>query len=89
MFFILFWRRQLAACQCLKCASYRDSLGERSCPRSTTAIHSVAVDRTLNPPIERRTSYRRLERNVRHQCLGVMSGDVMMCSWDVTEKPKI
>jgi len=58
-FFYLFWRRQLAACQCLKYASYRGSLGERSCPRSTTASHSVAVDRTLNPPIERRTSHRR------------------------------
>jgi len=35
------------------------SLGERSCPRSTTAIHSVAVDWTLKPPIEKRTSHRR------------------------------
>jgi len=28
-------------------------------PKSATAIHSVAVDRPLNPPIERRTSHRR------------------------------
>jgi len=35
----------------------RDGWGERSCPRSTTAIHSVAVDRSLNFPIERRTLY--------------------------------
>jgi len=28
-------------------------------PKSATAIHSVAVDRTLNPPIERRTNHRR------------------------------
>jgi len=31
--------------------------GERSCPRSATAIHSVAVDRTPNLPIERRKLY--------------------------------
>jgi len=28
-------------------------------PKKATAIHSVAVDRTLNSPIERRTNHRR------------------------------
>jgi len=28
-------------------------------PKSATAIHSVAMDRTTNPPIERQTSHRR------------------------------
>jgi len=32
-------------------------LGEHSCPRSAMAVHSVAVDRTPNLPIERRTLY--------------------------------
>jgi len=40
-----------------KYVPYRGSWGERSFPRSTTAIHSVAVDRTPNLPIERRTLY--------------------------------
>ena len=54
-FFYLFWRRQLAACQRLKYASYRGSLGARYCPRSTTASHSVSVNWTHNLPIERWT----------------------------------
>ena len=33
------------------------SSSERSCPSSTAAIHSVAVDRTHNLPLERRTVY--------------------------------
>jgi len=51
------------------------------------AIHKVAVDRTLNLPIERRTSHSRL--NEMFFASASVSGDVMMCSWDVTEKPKI
>ena len=50
-----FWWRQLAAGRSLNCASCRGDWGERSFPRSTTAIHSVAVDRTPNLPIERLT----------------------------------
>jgi len=53
--FLWFWWRQLAACRRLKYASYRGSWGERSCPRSATAIHSVSVNRTNNLPIERWT----------------------------------
>jgi len=45
----------LAAGQSLNCASCWGDWGERSCPRSATAIHSVAVDRTPNLPIRRRT----------------------------------
>ena len=41
----------------MKYASYRGSWGERSCPRSTTASHSVALNWTRNLPIERRTLY--------------------------------
>jgi len=32
---------------------YRGGWGKRSCPRSATASHSMAVDRTRNLPIER------------------------------------
>ena len=35
----------------------RGDWGERSCPRSATAIHSVAVNRTHNLPTGRRTLY--------------------------------
>jgi len=54
-FFWIFWWRQLAAGRSLKCASCRGGWGERSCPRSVTAIHSVAADRPPNLPIGRRT----------------------------------
>jgi len=54
-FFVNFWRQQLATGRSLICASWRGGWGECSCPRSATAIHSVAVDRTPNLPIERRT----------------------------------
>jgi len=58
IFFCLFWWRQLAAAgRSLNCASCRVGWGERSCPRSVTTIHSVAVDRTPNFSIERRTLY--------------------------------
>jgi len=36
---------QLTAGRSLKFASCWDIWGERSCPRSSTAIHSVAVDK--------------------------------------------
>ena len=35
----------------------RGGWGERSCPRSATAIHSVAADRTRDISIEKRTLY--------------------------------
>jgi len=44
--FFIIWRRKLATCQRLTYASYRGSLGERFCPRSATAMRSVAVKRT-------------------------------------------
>jgi len=50
-----FWWPQLAAGLSLNCASYWGGWGERSCPRSVTAIHSVALDRTPNLPFGRRT----------------------------------
>jgi len=53
--FFNFWWQQLAAGRSLNCASCRGGWGERSCPSSATAIHSVAVDRTTNLPIERLT----------------------------------
>jgi len=62
MFIYNFLRRQLVAYQRLKHASYRGSWGARSHPRSATAIRSVAVNRTHNLPIEKRTlplDYRR------------------------------
>jgi len=37
--------------QRLNCTSCRRGWSERSCPRSATAIHSVAVERTPNLPI--------------------------------------
>jgi len=40
--------KQLAAGQSLKFASCRGGWDEPSYPRSATAIHSVAVDRTPN-----------------------------------------
>jgi len=43
-----FWWRQLAEGRNLNCASWRGGWGERSCPKSDTAIHAVAVDRTPN-----------------------------------------
>jgi len=45
-FFLQFWWQQLAAGRSLNCASCWGSWGERSCPGSATAIHSVVVDRT-------------------------------------------
>jgi len=50
----------LAAGQSLKFASRRYGWGERSCPRSTAAIHSMAVGRKRNLSIERRTLYHRV-----------------------------
>ena len=47
--------RYLTLDQSLKFASYRGGWGERSRPRSATAIHTAAVGRTPNLPIERRT----------------------------------
>ena len=56
VFFLLnFWWRQLAAGRSLDWASSRGGWDERSCPRSATAIHSVAVDRTPDLPIWRWT----------------------------------
>ena len=51
---IFFWR-QSATYRSLHYAPYRDSKGERSCLRSATAFHSVAVDRTPNLQVEKRT----------------------------------
>jgi len=53
--FFIIRRRQLAACQRLKCAFHRGSLGYRSWPGSTTANHSVSLNWTHNLPVERRT----------------------------------
>ena len=50
-----FWWRQLAVGLRLIFTSSRSGWGEGSCPRSTWAIHSVAVGRTPNLPIKRRT----------------------------------
>jgi len=47
-FLFVFWWRQLATGRSLKFASFRGGWSERSCPRSATANHSVAVDRTRN-----------------------------------------
>jgi len=52
-FCIWSWWRSLAEGGNLKFYSYRGGWGGRSCPRSVTTIHSVAVDRTPNLPIER------------------------------------
>ena len=45
LFLFCFGLRQLAAGRSLNFASYRGSWGERCCPRSVAAIHSVAADR--------------------------------------------
>jgi len=57
-------------------------------PKSATAIHSVAVDRTLIPPIKADWPSPP-QRKVRCQCLGRVSGDVMMCSWGVGKESTI
>jgi len=44
-------------------------LGWTLFPKSAKAIHSMAVDRTPNHPIERRTIHRRPKRIIRRQCL--------------------
>jgi len=41
----------MAAGRSLNIVPCRSVWGERSCPRSATAIHSVAVGRTSNLPI--------------------------------------
>jgi len=48
---------QIAASRGLNCASCRGGWVERSCPRSATTIHSAAVDRSPNLPLEGRTLY--------------------------------
>jgi len=58
--FCLFRARQLAAGRSLESASCRGGLYERSCSKSATAIHSLAVGRTLN--------YRRPKVYVDVQC---------------------
>ena len=58
--------RYLAAGRSLKFASCRVGLGECSYPRTVTAIHLVAVDRTPNLPIERRTLYHTELMSVEH-----------------------
>jgi len=50
-------------------------------PNSATAIHSVALDRTLNPPIGRQTSHRLL--NEPFVANTSVSDDVMMYRWGV------
>ena len=52
-----FWWGQLVTDRSLKCASYRGGQGERSCLRSATAIHSVAMGRTPSLPTGRRSLY--------------------------------
>ena len=49
------WWRQLAAGRNLKFASWRSGCVEHSYPKSARAIHSVAVGRIPNLPIERWT----------------------------------
>jgi len=92
--FLRLWWRKLAAGQRLQHASYRGSWGERCGPRSVTAIYSVAVDRTPNFPIKRRTLHHwSITATPKcSSCLGVncqLSGDVVMCRWGVTEEPTI
>jgi len=55
VYFFRFWWRQFAKGRSLKFASCRGDWCESSCPRSVTAIPSVAVDRTPNLPFGRRT----------------------------------
>jgi len=57
IFVLFFWWRQLAAGGSLNCDCCWGCWGERSRPRSVTAIHSLALDRTPNLPIGRRTLY--------------------------------
>ena len=52
---VCFLWRQLGTGRSLKSASCQGKWGERSCPRSATAIPSVTVDRTPNLPVRRRT----------------------------------
>ena len=56
-------------------------------PKSATAIHSVAVDRTPNPLIERRTNHRR--PNETFVANAEVSGNVRMCRWGVAKEPTI
>ena len=51
----LIWWRQLPTDRNLKFASCRGGWWENSLPKEATPIHSLAVDRPLNLPIERRT----------------------------------
>jgi len=91
--FFLFWPRQLAAWQRLKCASYRGSWGGRSCPRSATEIHSVAVDRTPNfpIPIEGRILYHWAIAAPAKSSLPMprIQVTLWMCGWGVTEETTI
>jgi len=54
MFDVIFLFYLLTAMNFYSC---RYSSGERPCPRSATALHSVVVDQTPNLPTERRTLY--------------------------------
>jgi len=84
------WRRQLAACQSLKYVPDRGSLGERSCPRSTLATHSVSVNWTHNFPVERRIFYHwAIAGPAKSSSPMLRCQENVMCSWGVTEKPTI
>jgi len=64
----------------------RGGWGERSCPRSATAIHSVAMDRTLHLPIERRTLYHRTNRRPRVNVQWKHESKWWRCLFDVQER---
>jgi len=56
LFFIIWFSVTAVGCR-LNSASWPGGWGDRSCPRNATVIHSVAVNRTHNLPIEMRTPY--------------------------------
>jgi len=89
-FFIYFWRRQFSGMPAPEHASYRGRLGSRSCPRSTTASHSVSVNCSHNLPLERRTLHRwAIAAPARSSSPMPRCQENVMCSWGVVEKPTI
>jgi len=77
-FCIWSWWRPLAEGGNLKFYSCRGCWGGRSCPRSVTTIHSVAVDRTPNLPIERGRSWAIATQPVLRFSLKYF---VLLCEW--------
>ena len=75
----------------LNCASWQDGWGEHSCPRSATAIDSVAVDRTPNLPIERRTLFHWAiaAPNVKFKVVKIRTGCQYIGYFCYSRKPKL